>query len=252
MGLIRDSFVIFKNWAEAINTLPEEYQLETYKGLVEYGLNGSIPENLSPIANAMLISFSSGMENNILRYKASVENGKKGGRPKNLEKPNETQENLEKPNNNLEKPNETQHEKLKTRESLDKPNPNPYVNVNVNDISQSINNKISINALARVREELLEKFKEYSLYVFGEDKRVFEEIVEVLATAIVKIESEAGLKFRGKQIPVGYFDGLDFWQIKKIVFQVENNQEIENRNLYILAALINRVEEMKNEKHTPK
>ena len=129
MGLIRDSFVIFKNWAEAINSLPEEYQLETYKGLVEYGLNGSIPENLSPIANAMLISFSSGMKNNILRYKASVENGKKGGRPKNPEKPNETQENPEKPNNNPEKPNEE-------NKNLDEPNPNPYVNVNVNDISQ--------------------------------------------------------------------------------------------------------------------
>ena len=39
MGIIRDSFVIFKNWAEAINALPEENQLETYKALVSYGLN---------------------------------------------------------------------------------------------------------------------------------------------------------------------------------------------------------------------
>lgn len=139
MGIIRDSFVIFKNWAEAINALPEDYQLETYKALVSYGLNGDIPEGLSPVAHAMLISFSAGMENNILRYNASVENGKKGGRPKKeitqdnldvnleeIEKPNETQQNLEKPSNNLEKPNETQP-------NLDEPNPYLNVNVNVND-----------------------------------------------------------------------------------------------------------------------
>ena len=30
MGIIRDSFVVFKNWADAINAMPEEYQLETY------------------------------------------------------------------------------------------------------------------------------------------------------------------------------------------------------------------------------
>ena len=35
----RESFVIYKNWAEAINLLPEEFQIETYKALVEYGLS---------------------------------------------------------------------------------------------------------------------------------------------------------------------------------------------------------------------
>ena len=117
MGIIRDSFVMFKNWAEAIEALPEEYQLETYKAVVSYGLNGEIPQNLSAVSKAMLISFSKGMENSILRYNASVENGKKGGRPKkenlditednqtitqeNLEKPSKTQENLDEPNHNL-------------------------------------------------------------------------------------------------------------------------------------------------------
>ena len=72
MGIIRDSFVIFKNWAEAIETLPEEYQLETYKALVRYGVNGVIPEDISPVAKAMLVSFSRDMENNIAKYTASV------------------------------------------------------------------------------------------------------------------------------------------------------------------------------------
>ena len=104
MGIIRESFIIFKNWTDAINALPEDYQLETYKALVHYGMEGKIPEGLSAVANAMLISFSVGMENRVGRYLASVENGKKGGRPKkteNLEKPSETKENLVEPNQNL-------------------------------------------------------------------------------------------------------------------------------------------------------
>jgi len=106
----------------------------------------------------MIISFSTGMENNILRYNASVENGKKGGRPKksqvqeeieNLEKPSETQENLEKPSNNLDE----------SKTNLDKPNHNLNVNdnVNVNVFSQSINNLNNLSMRACVREELVEK-----------------------------------------------------------------------------------------------
>lgn len=132
MGIIRDSFVILKNWAEAISALPEEYQLETYKALMQYGLNGEIPQDISPVANAMLISFSKGMENNILRYNASVENGKLGGRPKkseNLEEPKITQQNLEKPS--------------ETQPNLDEPNHN--LNVNVNDNVNDINNKVVVN-----------------------------------------------------------------------------------------------------------
>ena len=139
MGIIRDSFVILKNWAAAIEELPEEYQLETYKALMSYGLTGQMPENVSAITKAMLVSFSVSMENNINRYNASIENGKKGGRPKKEEPENdtfeaeeenktqETQENPTKPKKtqeNLKEPKETQ-------ENLKEPNPN--LNVNVND-----------------------------------------------------------------------------------------------------------------------
>ena len=126
MGIIRESFIIFKNWTEAINKLPEKYQLEAYKALTQYGLTGTMPEKVSPYVEALLISFSVGMENSICRYNASVENGKKGGRPPknqtqnaNLEEPKITQQNLEEPN--------------KTKTNQLEPNPNLNVNVNVND-----------------------------------------------------------------------------------------------------------------------
>lgn len=141
MGIIRDSFVIFKNWTDAINALPEEYQLETYKAVVAYGINGEIPQNLSPIANAMLISFSKGMENSIARYSASVENGKKGGRPKK-EQPSEELEQSSCENKNLEKPNITQ-------ENLNEPNHNLNVNVNVND---NVNVNVNENKKNNLKE----------------------------------------------------------------------------------------------------
>lgn len=269
MGIIRDSFVIFKNWAEAINTLPEEYQLETYKALVSYGLNGVMPEGLSPIAHAMLISFSTGMENNILRYNASVENGKKGGRPKkeitqeNLDvhleenkKPRETQENLEKPSHNLTKPNETQP-------NLDEPNPNLNVNVNDNDNvnvnnSQSISNNIlsdRVRACAgedELQQFFTERFKDY-FYYWGfdkEDKQTFNEVIQVLSHAVIK--SRAGeLRYFQKLLPIDelcrLIDKLDEQDIHDIVWQVLNNQDIRDRYLYILGALLNRAKEKVSE-----
>ena len=77
----RKSFLIYKNWADAINALPEEYQLEAYKALVSYGVSGEIPKDTSQIVGAILISFSVGMENNISSYEKRVANGKKGGNP---------------------------------------------------------------------------------------------------------------------------------------------------------------------------
>lgn len=157
MGIIRDSFVIFKNWAEAINALPEENQLETYKALAEYGLKGEMPQDISPVSKAMLISFSVSMESNIAKYNASVENGKLGGRP-----PKDKNQN--KPNENLEEPNQTQENLKEPTRNLNV-NVNDNVNVNVNDnIYNNTNNKLSItkkteldkkgvcnNARARVR-----------------------------------------------------------------------------------------------------
>lgn len=162
MGIIRDSFVMFKNWTDAINALPEEYQLETYKAVVAYGINGEIPQNLSPIANAMLISFSKGMENSIARYNASVENGKKGGRPpknENLAEENKTQENLEKPN--------------LTQENQEQPSNNLNVNDNVNvvvngnvNVNENKKNNLKesmkvrdISASAGVRDDTTKKYK---------------------------------------------------------------------------------------------
>lgn len=139
MGIIRDSFVIFKNWDDAIRTAPEDKQLELYHALMDYAIQGELPENISWEARMFLMTLQGNMQQSIVRYAASVENGKLGGRPKkceNLEKPNETQANLEEPkrtNPNLEEPTH---------------------NLNKND-NDNVNKNVYIekeNSLTRVKE----------------------------------------------------------------------------------------------------
>lgn len=250
MGIIRDSFVMFKNWSEAIEALPEEYQLETYKALSKYGLTGEMPEDISPVTKAILISFSKGMENNIARYNASVENGKKGGRPKkeqpsceneNLEKPNETQENQTEPNRNLN----------------DNVNVNVNVNDNVNDIKlvkkiKKINCFEDYNithACERVslksqdeRKPYFDYYKEFFEYCFSEQwKEIAYEIIDTIIEAMEQAKSEQGLKFNGKIYNSNSFatmiSKIDCDHFRSIVTQLKLNSEIKHRPTYILGCV---------------
>ena len=259
MGIIRDSFVMFKNWSEAIEALPEEYQLECYKALSKYGLTGEIPEGISPITKAILISFSRGMENNIARYNASVENGKKGGRPKK-EQPSEECEQPSCENENPEKPR-------KTQENQNKPNHNLNVNVNVNDsvnVDENENdlklvNKIKkINcfesydiagACARVPERSQEErwpylcyYKEFFDWHFADEwKNLGYEIVDTMVEAKEQANTDEGLKFNQKRYFLydicQMFAKVDCDHFRSIITQLKFNDEIKNRPLYILGCI---------------
>lgn len=118
----KDGFIFYKSFYDSINALDESMQLEVYKALAEYGLTGEMGDDLSPIAKALLTAMIPTIDNANKRYVASVENGKKGGRPKkNKEVVQEIKENLEKPKQNLNKPSR----------NLKEPNPNPNVSVSV-------------------------------------------------------------------------------------------------------------------------
>lgn len=118
----KDGFIFYKSFYDSINALDESMQLDVYKALAEYGLTGEMRDDLSPITKALLTAMIPTIDNANKRYVASVENGKKGGRPKkNKEVVQEIKENLEEPSHNLEKP----------KQNLKEPNPNPYVSVSV-------------------------------------------------------------------------------------------------------------------------
>ena len=106
----KDSFVFYRSFYESIKNLDKDTQIELFISICEYSLNEQEPTDLSPIANAMFTVIKPIIDSANTRYKTSIENGKKGGRPKK-------EKNLKKPNQNLNV----------------NVNDNFNVNVNVND-----------------------------------------------------------------------------------------------------------------------
>ncbi len=137
----KDSFVFYKSFYNAIKKLPEEYQLEMYNAITYYCFEGKEPENLSGIAEAMFILMKPNIDNAEKRYNASVENGKKGGRPKK-------NENLKKPNKNLTRTKIKPNTNLNADDDVDvyvDDNVDVYVDddVDIKDVISSYENNIA-------------------------------------------------------------------------------------------------------------
>lgn len=79
---MKESMIIYESAYKAINYLPnEKLQLEAFKGLMEYGFYGTVPKSENPFVNMVYVQAIPSMRNAKERYDASVENGRKGGRP---------------------------------------------------------------------------------------------------------------------------------------------------------------------------
>lgn len=132
---MKDSFVFYKSFYDAIQKIPEEFQLELYNAIFKYSLEGIEPTNLSDIPQAMFTLIRPNIDSSQRRYTASVENGKKGGRPR--------KQVLEKPNKNLTK-------------TQQKPKQNLNVNVNVNenvDVNENENENENVKKKKNVNSQ---------------------------------------------------------------------------------------------------
>ena len=121
---MRDSFVFYRSFYDAIRTLNKRDQAAVFMAICEYALDEKEPD-VSGVPLAMFTIVKPIIEANNHRY----ENGKKGGRPK---KPKDNQWFLDE--ETKPKPN---HNQTKT-----KVKPNVNVNVNVND---NVNENVSVN-----------------------------------------------------------------------------------------------------------
>lgn len=74
--MIRDSFIFYRSFYEAIKDLPRDIQGEIYTAIMEYSLYGKETEHLKPVARSIFTLIKPQIDTNIVRY----ENGKKGGR----------------------------------------------------------------------------------------------------------------------------------------------------------------------------
>ena len=89
---IEMGFVILPTYYEAIRQLPDGERLMIYDALMAYGLDGVLPDGLPPMLNIIFTLIKPNIDSSIRRYRASVENGRKGGRPARSNKnPDETQ-----------------------------------------------------------------------------------------------------------------------------------------------------------------
>ena len=103
----RDSFVFYRSFEECIAELSPDVQIDCYKAIVHYALDGIEPD-ADGVVMAMFRAFKPQIDANNKRY----ENGKRGGRPK----VNQTETNI----------------KPKDNQTVTKPKPNVNVNVNEN------------------------------------------------------------------------------------------------------------------------
>ena len=262
---IRNSFIFYSSFYEAINELPDEDQGPLYKAIIDYAFAGISSKNLSGVSKGFFALIKPNIDAANARHDANIENGKRGGRPpkeKTETKPNRN------PNHN---PNETQIEtETKPNQNPEynpsnNPNHNPRQNLELErelDIDKDIKlvkniffdyKELNKSACARVRErtaaerkEFLTNFKEFfSYHQTGRFAEVGYEILDTLIEAYEQAQTSSGLTFKQKKYnaktfyPVFEISEKSF---ESIVTQLAFNSEIENRPAYILGAAISAME----------
>ena len=118
---MRDSFVFYRSFADAIAGLPPEEYKKVMQAIIGYALDGTEPP-AGGIEYTVFCLVKPQIDANNKRY----ENGKKGGRPITKQETSNNQDvTKKKPSNNQDVTN---------------PQPNVYVNVNDNDIKKKDTN----------------------------------------------------------------------------------------------------------------
>lgn len=125
---MRNSFVFYGSWWEAIKNLPRDVQGDVLTAIIEYGLSRETTEQLKPIAKAMLAMVKPQIDANNQRF----ENGKRGGRKKTEQIQTETKQE---PKNN-----QTETKQEPKRNHAETLNDNVYDNVN--DIKENTPNGV--------------------------------------------------------------------------------------------------------------
>lgn len=140
--MARDSFIFYRSFFDAIRGLGNKTIAEFLMAVADFALDGRMPQNISPVANALFLMAKPQIEANNRRY----ENGMKGGRPaadensSRQKKSTRTVSAERRPNKNQDADTYAtpDSEVSKPDENLNKTEPEPNVNVNVNDNTLSI------------------------------------------------------------------------------------------------------------------
>ena len=210
----KESFVFYRSFYEALQELSSKQRLHLYEAIIEYGIN-EIEPKLTGIEKSIFTLIKPQIDSSRKRYEKCVENGKKGGRPKNQidmlgfenEKPKENQIGFKdkKPKQNLN--------------YNDNVNDNDNDNVNVNDnVSDSC-----VDGLQNVidfYEKNVGMVTPYTLEVLEDYAK---EMPEDLIIFAMKKATEANIR------TIKYIKGiLNSWSKKGIKTVIEAKKEDEN------------------------
>ena len=77
---MKDSYVFYRSYYEAITELPDNEQLKLFKAITEFGLNNE-EIKLDGISKVLFTLIKPNIKSSNARYQASIENGKRGGNP---------------------------------------------------------------------------------------------------------------------------------------------------------------------------
>lgn len=90
---MKDSFIFYKEWRDAIADLPNDVRLEIYEAIIEYGTSGKLPV-LKPIANVAFNFIKAGIDRNIEKYNDTLNRRKEAGKKGGLAKANNAKHNV--------------------------------------------------------------------------------------------------------------------------------------------------------------
>lgn len=156
------AFTFYRNYYEIIKYLPPKDKLQLYNAILEYMFENKEPE-LKGLLSGIWSNIKMPLDNN----KKNIENGKKGGRPK------ETQQEPK------ENPKETQ--------TITQQEPKPKAN-NISNLLFIISNFIFFNN----RDILINKIKEWLEYKYQKKNKYTEIGFKKLLTQIEKAVDEYG------------------------------------------------------------
>lgn len=131
--MVKDSFIFYKEWYDALRDLTGEVRLEVYEAAIMYATEGKLPE-LKPMANLAFKFIKSDIDRNIEKYDEVKEQRSVAGEKGNLKRWHpELYAEVEKGNLTIEEARiKTSQKVARNRKAIAKI-ANVAVNVNVND-----------------------------------------------------------------------------------------------------------------------
>lgn len=260
---MRNSFIFYSSYYDAISELPEDEQGLIYKAIIDYAIAKKEPHNLTPACRMCFKLIKPTIDAALSRYDASVENGKKGGAPKG-------NSNAQKqPKNNLETTQEQPRNNPETSEIQAKNNLDIDMDIDMDvdkdldkDIDFELVNKNKFNiefqeTCARVRERTQKErepyLKFYSDYFYEWLVDPWKSIGYEVVDTMIEAHEQAtvfGLKFDHKVITgkefVKIISNVDVEQFRSIATQIRFNEDIKNRPYYILGCIMFAASDKKN------